>query len=196
VVCVLNRDNLTSCQFIRSYRSRGQRAPDCTILQAACATIASPDRYAPVKIGAGHNEIAYFDASPGYANPAVQLLKEAEHQFGKDAEVATIISIGSGKPEIKVTSPTSDSLHLSDIIKRLSVDTERVHEEMQERLKELAIYFRFNAERGVGLESNASLVQNYTQAYLEESAVSQKLDEAVKNIHSRIAVKRLQEISL
>ncbi|PVF95584.1 TPR-like protein [Serendipita vermifera] len=195
VVCVLNRDNLTACQFIRSYRSRGQRAPDCTVLQAACAAIASPDRYLPVNLGTDHNEIVYFDATPGYANPAIPLLKEAEHHFGKDADVATIISVGSGKPDIKLISPISDNSQMNDILKRLSADTERVHEEMQERLKELAIYFRFNVERGVGPETNLSLVQSYTQSYLEEGTVSQKLDEAVKTVQSRTAVKRLQEIS-
>lgn len=94
-LCVIDIANMTDCHLIRSYRTRGMRSPKCTILQAACATIASPDVYEPMNLGRRFEEVIYQDALAGYTNPTNEGLKEAERVFGREALVGTILSIGA-----------------------------------------------------------------------------------------------------
>jgi hypothetical protein len=96
-VCTLCTDDLSTLYPIRSYPSRGAPAPPCTILQAACASVAFPDRFLPVTLGSGHRRVILVDATVGYANPTKDLLLEAQEVFGEDAHVSAIVSIGSGK---------------------------------------------------------------------------------------------------
>jgi len=97
-VCTLVRtDYLSTLYPIRSYRTRGGPAPWYTILQAACASVAFPDRFLPVTLGFGHTRVILVDATVGYANPTKELLLEAQEVFGKEAQVSAIVSIGSGR---------------------------------------------------------------------------------------------------
>ncbi|CAG8684129.1 7226_t:CDS:2, partial [Acaulospora colombiana] len=98
----------------------GVNAPQCTILQAACATVAAPDAYEPVSIGEGDDVMTYIGAMNGYANPTNEMLKEAEKILGKDRLVATIISVGSGKLDL-----IHQQGSVNDILKRALLDTER-----------------------------------------------------------------------
>jgi hypothetical protein len=136
--------------------------------------------------------VTYLCANTGYSNPTIELLKEAERYFGRDSEVATIISVGAGKSE---SNASHENPQMIDILKRLAVDTERVHNEVQNRLKELAIYFRFNVDQGISTQATPYLIRIHTQAYLEEEAASQTMDDAIKSLLSRRAVTRLREIS-
>ncbi|PVF91496.1 hypothetical protein CPB86DRAFT_183430, partial [Serendipita vermifera] len=129
-VCALSLFDPLSCQFIRSYPTRGMSTPECTILQAAYATIASPDAYEPVVVGDGDDSISYIDAMAGYSNPTNEMLKEAQKAFGKDGMVATIVSVGSGKLDV-LRQRDSTSPQLTDVLKRVLLDTERVHNNIQ-----------------------------------------------------------------
>ena len=108
MVCVLSTANLTTLYPIRSYRARGAPPPPFTILQVARACVAAPDRFLPVTIGTGHRKVTLIDATTGFANPAKELLQEAQRVFGEDAKVATIVSIGSGKVKVTKMSKGDD----------------------------------------------------------------------------------------
>jgi hypothetical protein len=195
-VCVLDSLNSVSCQFIRSYSTRGINTPDCTILQAACATIASPEAYEPVIIGDEDDQYTYMNAMTGYANPTNEVLKEAEKVFGKNAVVANLVSVGSGKLEIRQQQDTVIMTQLSDLLKRAVTDTERVHNDIYNRFQDLGIYFRFNAE---GILPVTNSTQNTTRiqtaAYLEDAPNSHRLDRAVASIRERKEVKSLKDLS-
>jgi hypothetical protein len=171
--------------------------PDCTILQAACATIGSPDAYNPVKVGAGGDGSMYIDAMAGYANPTNEMIKEAEKVFGKDAVVATIISVGSGKPDQRRSGGDSAGLHLTDILKRAVLDTERVHNDIQNRFQDLGIYYRFNVYGVIPLsDSIEGTTREHTVSYLDEAMSNQRMDAAVNSVQGRMGVKPLKELSM
>ncbi|PVF95186.1 TPR-like protein [Serendipita vermifera] len=191
-ICVLNSFDTVSCQFIRSYRTRGMSTPDYSILQAACAAIASPDAYDPVAIGDEGDQVLYIDAMAGYANPTNELLKEAERVFGKKVMVANVVSIGFGQLDLGKQKHTQ----LNDMLRRAITDTERVHNDIQNRFQELSIYSRFSVE---AIPSISNTVSNTTRiktaAYLEEALNNQRMDRTVASLQVRNGVKPIKELN-
>jgi hypothetical protein len=146
--------------------------------------------------GEENDEMVYIGATAGYANPASEMLKEAEKVFGKNAMVATILSIGSGKLIIDQNSNELAKIQFNDMLRQTISDTERVHNEMQGRLLDLGIYYRFNVDSVLSTNSNLGGVTRVrTVAYLEEAATSQRMDGAVNSIQERKGLKPLKELS-
>jgi hypothetical protein len=195
-VWTLSTEDLSVTQPIRSYRVRSTPGPSCTILEAACASIASPDKFAPVTLGAGHRKITLVSAISGYANPTKELLKEAQGVFGDDAEVASIVSLGAGKEEALSISETANEEALVDALARTTLNTEKTHEELRGRLHQLSVYFRFNVEHGLERHMENSSIYGRTMAYMKEGAINELFDDAVKSIQSRKKGITLQEISM
>jgi hypothetical protein len=191
-VCTSNTSNLSIVHPIRSYRSRSAQTAPCTILEAACACVASPDTFLPVSIGGGHKQVTLIDGLSVAANPGKELLREAQRVFGDDMEIATILSIGAGKGDVWDVSTMSGS-EMREAVKRATTSCEPVHEELYSRLRQTSIYFRLNIERGSGPQ--ISLSSANISAYLEEGIISDRLDEVVKSIHLRPTGVKLKEIS-
>ena len=126
------------------------------------------------------------------ANPGRELLREAQRIFGDDAEVATILSIGAGKGDVWSMSET-DGASMRDAVKRTVANCEPVHEELYARLRESAIYYRLNVERGPGPQMTLS--SSLISAYLREGAVNDKLDDAIRSIERRPKGVKLKDIS-
>ncbi|PVF92431.1 TPR-like protein [Serendipita vermifera] len=195
-VCVLDSLNTTSCQLIRSYATRGASEPRCTILQAACATIASPDAYEPVVVGDKEDKIMYIDAVPEYANPINEMLKEAENAFGKDGIVSTIISIGSGKIEQHRQQQGPTTMSLNDILAGPILDTERIHNDIQNRFQDLGIYYRFDAESSLLYKDPIEqTTRDHIKAYMEETSTPQRMDQVINSLRERKGVKALKDLS-
>jgi hypothetical protein len=154
--------------------------------------VASPDIFLPVNIGVGHKQVTLVDGLAVAANPGKELLREAQRIFGEDAEVATILSLGAGKGDMWDVSIASSS-ELREAVKRATTSCEPVHEELYSRLRQTSIYFRLNVERGSGPQMELSLA-NVT-AYLEEGAISDRVDEVVKSIQIRPMGVNLKDIS-
>jgi hypothetical protein len=138
MVCSLTTADLTVLYPIHSYRTRGAPPPPPTIPQAARACIAAPYRFLPVTIG------TLIDATTGFANPAKELLQEAQRVFGEDANVTIIVSIGSGKVKTSKVSEGDDESALVEALKRVALNTETTDAELEGRLHDTFIYFRFN----------------------------------------------------
>jgi hypothetical protein len=179
--------------LIRSYRTRGALSPSCTILQAACACVASPDIFDPVTIGVGHKRAVLIDAIAGCANPTKELLREAQNAFGEDAEVASIVSIGAGRKDVRVVFEDGREVGISDGLRRGIAMCERVHEELQSRFKKAVIYHRFNVEQEMGIQPEIVLAR--VSAYLGETMTSVRVDSAVDSIHRRSTGVKLRDIS-
>jgi hypothetical protein len=189
--------NSVACQFLRSYSTRGMNTPDCTILQAACATIASPDSYEPASIEDEDDQCLYMSAMTGYANPTNEVLKEAEKVYGRNAVVANLVSVGSGKLELRQQQDPAIKNPLSDLLKRAITDTERVHNDLYNRFQDLGIYFRFNAEGLLPVtKSSKRVTRVQTAAYLEDAPNSHKMDRAITSIQERKGVKFLKDLSM
>jgi hypothetical protein len=134
----------------------------------------------------------------GYANPTNEMLKEAEKVFGKNVVVANVVSIGSGKLNLELGQQKIDpsGSQLSDLLKRAITDTERVHNDIQNRFQDLGIYFRFNVEAILPIMNSIDpKTRVQTAAYLEDTSTSQRMDGAVTSIQERKGVKPLKELS-
>jgi hypothetical protein len=135
----------TRCQLFRTYSSR-QVFLDCTFVEAACATLSMASLFAPVFIGPKHKEMTFTSALTGFNNPARELIKEAEKQFGADMRVSTILSLGSGRPAlVAFDGPTPASNEL----KRIVFDCESVARELATQLFHVDAYVRLNVDRGM-----------------------------------------------
>jgi len=192
-VCTSNTANASLVHPIRSYRTRGALSPSCTILQAACACIASLDTFDLVTIGVGHKKAVLTDAMVGYANPAKELLREAQDLFGEDGEVASVVSIGAGKGNFRVAFKDGREEGISEGIRRGAAMCEQVHEDLQGRLQETNIYYRFNVEQETGIDPEVILA--HVSTYLREKAISTRVDSAVKSIQYRLTGVKLKDIS-
>jgi hypothetical protein len=60
--------------------------------------MATPSTFLPVSVGSGHKQVTLVDALTIAANPGKELLREAQHVFGDDVHVATILNLGEGVP--------------------------------------------------------------------------------------------------
>ena len=161
-------------------------------MEAACACIASPDTFLPVTIGAGHKKVTLVDALIVAANPGKELLREAQRVFGEEAEVAAILSIGAGKGDVWGIS-TASGPELREAVKRATMSCEPVHEELYSRLRQTAVYFRLNVDRGSGPQMELSSAN--VSVYLEEGVVSDRVDDAIKSINLRPTGIKLKDIS-
>jgi hypothetical protein len=132
------------------------------------------------------------DALAVCANPGRELLREAQRIFGDDAEVATILSIGAGKGDTWSMLET-DGASMRDAVKRTVANCESVHEELYARLRESAIYYRLNVDKGSGQQMTLS--SSGVSAYLQEGSVNDKLDDAIRSIERRPKGLKLKDIS-
>jgi hypothetical protein len=192
-VCTSNIANVSVVHPIRSYRIRGAQSPSCTILQAACACVASPDTFYPVAIGVGPKRAQLIDAMVGCANPAKELLRDAQDVFGEDAEVATIVSIGAGKGNVRLVFEHGREVGISDGLRRGIVMCEQVHEDLRTRFQKTTIYHRFNVEQEMGIHPD--IVLAHLSAYLRKAATSARVDSAVESIRRRPTGEKLRDIS-
>ena len=134
-----------------------------------------------------------IDAMAVCANPAKELLQEAQDVFGEDIEVANIISIGAGKENIEVIFEAGREVGIGNGLRRGTGTCEQVHNDLYGRLQETKIYYRFNMERELSIHPKD--VFAYVSAYLGEKSTSAMIDSAVKSIHSPPTGVRLKEIS-
>jgi hypothetical protein len=178
---------------IRSYRTRSALSPSCTILQAACACIAFPDTFEPVVVGNGHRRVVLIDAMAICANPAKELLQEAQEVFGENMEVATIVSIGAGKGNAKVVFESGQEGGISNALRKGIAMREQVHDDLYGRLQDTRIYYRFNMERELSVHPEDTFADVAT--YLREKPTSGRIDSAVTSIRLLPTGVRLKEIS-
>jgi len=147
----------------------------------------------PVTIGAGHKKAVLIDAMVGCANPTKELLRDAQNAFGEDAEVASIISVGVGKRDVRVVFEDGREVGISDGLRRGIATCEQVHEDLQIRFKNAAIYYRFNVEQVMGIQLEMVLAR--VSAYLGETVTSARVDSAIESIHRRSTGAKLRNIS-
>jgi hypothetical protein len=195
VVCTSSIMDLTALYPIRSYQPRGAPALPCTILQAACASVASPAKFLPVTIGKDNRNMTLVDAMASYPNPTAELLREAQRVFGEDGKVATVISIGSGKKVTPDLLARGDQNRLVEAMQGSVLDPEITHEELEARLHETHLYFRFNVARDLGNRVDSPDIYAHTATYLGEADTNKRLDEAIKSIRRRSGGIALKELS-
>ena len=134
-----------------------------------------------------------MDAMVGCANPAKELLREAQDVFGEDAEVASIVSVGAGKRNVRMVFEDGREVGISEGLRRGIATCEQVHEDLQGRLEETNIYYRFNGEQELSVDPDVVLA--HVSTYLREKATSGRVDRAIKSIQYHPNGVKLKDIS-
>jgi len=136
-----------------------------------------------------------IDAMTVCPNPTGELLKEAQRVFGEDEKVATVISIGSGKKKASTVSAGDDQKTLIEAVKNAIINAEKTHEELETRLNEAHLYFRFNVPHDIGSRVDSSEIYSHTATYLGEADTNKRLNEAIKSMRNRSGGMKLKELS-
>jgi hypothetical protein len=147
----------------------------------------------PVTIGVGHKRAVLIDAMVGCANPAKELLQEAQDVFGEDAEIASIVSIGAGKRKVRVVFEDGQEVGIGEGLRRGIAMCEQVHDDLQGRLEETNLYYQFNVEQE--LSTNSDMVLAHISAYLMEKVTSGRVDSAIKSSQHCPTGVKLKDIS-
>jgi hypothetical protein len=163
--------------------------PPCTILQAACATIASIEHFDPVTIGEGYSEMYLRSGQVGYANPTSELLKEAAREFGGDCWTATVISIGGN------CMPLLKDAEYSQRLEAVLKNADAVHQDVYYRLHQLNVYFRFDVPHHSTIIGDARSVYHAVQTYKSDGRTNELINKAIMSIRLRQQVKKLSELS-
>ncbi|KAH0588496.1 hypothetical protein H2248_012599 [Termitomyces sp. 'cryptogamus'] len=139
-------------RIFRSYEVRANQGYNCTVVQAAHATTATPQFFEPVSIGSeGLNE-KFIGAHLEYNNPINFVLEEADLVFGASQQVACIVSIGaghSGHISWKLTKLELFSENFTNILLDISASSEASVQSFVKQYKNLpGIFYRLNIEQG------------------------------------------------
>ncbi|PVF91282.1 hypothetical protein CPB86DRAFT_745811 [Serendipita vermifera] len=190
IVCTTESLRPTVLHLLRSYVSREESTPPCTILQAACSAVASHDHFEPVTIGEGYDGVELRSGLVGLANPTSELLREAAREFGGDTWAATIVSVGG-----KLTAPLSGDITHTQRLEAILKDTDAIHQDLHHHLHQLNVYFRFDVPHQSHLVVNPRLVYREVQTYKSDGRINELLNEAVKSIHLRQKVETLSDLT-
>ncbi|KIM33599.1 hypothetical protein M408DRAFT_157562 [Serendipita vermifera MAFF 305830] len=147
VIYATTSTNVSHPQALRNYRSRGSSL-DPTIVETLCATLATPQFFAPVKIGARGREQDFVGGPVGVNNPTRELLKEANIIYSGEKRVAQIISLGAGLPSTATSHIVDQAKIAEHYIHSLITDCETVASELYTRLLTVNAYVRFNVNFG------------------------------------------------
>ncbi|KAH8813781.1 hypothetical protein DL96DRAFT_1821026 [Flagelloscypha sp. PMI_526] len=183
-VCAAPASNTSHPRLFRSYRSRANANRDCTLLEAARASTATPGLFSPISIGPEHIGEIFVSAELGWNNPTDELTEEASRVF-KGQHITCIINIGSGHPGHLCLSNG-----LNNLFSRITLDCERAVERMEHRFGELpGMYRRLSVGQGMqNLDinlTNLHEVVSHAQSYLQGSHITRNIDDLVHDLALR-----------
>ncbi|CAE7123276.1 unnamed protein product, partial [Rhizoctonia solani] len=187
--------------MFRSYQTRANPAPDCTIWETLCATMAHPDFFKSIDITEDSLKYTLVSGELGTSNPLAHVLTEVRELY-PGRHVSCIMSIGAGHVgTIHIPDSTYHwaSLAQGTRIKSMASDSERVAEEMAKRFQGTGVYFRFNVDQGIqDIEADdwekLSSVNAHTRAYLIKNEVRGNLDDATKAVYEKRAALAVEYI--
>lgn len=180
----------------RTYEVFQNKSPDCRIWEAARATTAAPTFFKRIYIKDEDGlSLDYIDGGATCNNPTARLLAEAKHVF-KDRHIASIVSIGTGRPRV-IALPTPGlrqnllPLDVVNMLRDIATDCEKTANAMSSRFENYpGVYFRFNVGQdmaNIRLEAWEELedVKAHTRQYLDITTSIQQIDQVVKAMRTR-----------
>ena len=176
--------------LFRSYDVAKNNEFNCCIWEACRATSAAPTFFKRIEIGNPGSKVEYLDGGLGCNNPIKEVVAEAARVFGENAQVACVVSIGTGKSgNMAYDKPgTFQNLlptELIKVLKEMATDTGKAAEEMEQRYKNLSIYHRLDVDRGlqsVSLDEWKELgkVRLHTKNYMKMDLIDRRVDNIVE----------------
>ncbi|KAG6867431.1 hypothetical protein C0993_002819 [Termitomyces sp. T159_Od127] len=123
-------------RIFRSYSLDANQDYNCTIVEAARATTATPTLFKPVLIIDGGIQESFIGGNLGYNNPSKLLVEEAELVFGHFAQIACLVSIGAGHLG-PVSLQHFSKKDILNVVTKVATDSEKVVEELIRQLKHI-----------------------------------------------------------
>lgn len=197
------RAGIATC--IRTYRVSANQGPDCTIVEAARATTATPGVFKRAQINEHGVVVYYVGGGLECNNPTDKLLTDISLVF-PDRPIACVVSIGCGQlhsgnvPDTKMYDAFLPS-KLLPVMQTIATDCERTHQDLAHRFGHTeGVYFRFNTEHGVQDINQCdttmlSKMQAHAQAYLQDVSVNTSMNSAARAASLRngqVALQRKQ----
>lgn len=194
------RINVNSKVKFRTYHTRIETASPVTVIEALTATCATPPAFEYVSFGPIHCRQEYISGVVGAANPIRELIAEAYGKFREDARAATIVSFGSGNLGILASPIDGDTNSWAKITHSIAIDCEQAAQEIESQMGHLGIYFRFSVEQGLqdvynDITGDLGRMTAQACAYLEEQAISRRIDHCVKSLRLRQGMSTLGQLS-
>jgi hypothetical protein len=185
---------------MRNYKPRGSSL-NPTIVEAICATMATPSHFSPIKIGPRGRQQIFIGGPHGAYNPTRELLKEASAIFGKEKLIAQIISLGCGRAHVPSMERNLISEDVDRSVQDMAADCDTVDKELSTRFDDLEAYLRLNVERGMeNLVMNKwddlGPIETHTSAYIETAEISGSLDASLNRLRGSAGTVTLGEISM
>lgn len=176
--------------LFRSYEVAKNKEYNCYIWEAGRATSAAPTFFKRITIGPRGSGVEYVDAGLGCNNPVKQVIAEAARVFGENAQVACVVSIGTGQSgSVGYTRPDAFQkwlpIKLINVLQEIATDSGKTAEEMEQKYKNLpGIYHRLDVDRGlqsVSLDEWKRLgdVRLHTKNYTKLELVDKRIDRIV-----------------
>lgn len=134
---------------MRSYRSDEEDSAQGMIWQVARATSAAPTFFSSITFG--NPPANYVDGAVVHNNPIRLLMREVTKVWGDDAELACVLSIGTGTPTTRRLGTLGHQILTT--CAKLATRSEKIAQDFQAdqggRLQKDGKYFRFNVAQGL-----------------------------------------------
>ncbi|KAH8832823.1 hypothetical protein DL96DRAFT_682322 [Flagelloscypha sp. PMI_526] len=196
-VCAMNPTTVTTPRLLRTYRSRTNFGPRCTIRQAACTALADQLHLPAIQIP--DDGETFIGAHLGFNNPTGVVLPEIPNAFPKAKHVSCIVNLGAGHAGFATIPAGGPTL---EVLRKAAQDCEKVAESILSRSYNLpGLFHRLSVEHGVQTSFVASTpiatratIASHTKAYLELTLTSDAVDKLVESVvkpEATIPVKQL-----
>ena len=177
--------------LFRTYEVSKNPSYDCTIVESARATCATPKIFKGIDIGPSYLRSTYIGGEWRSNNPIQSVLSEANVMFPSQ-QISCLLSLGTGKINVLGFDLFSK---LSQVLKRITQDCERTHQRVAERF-DSEIYFRLNVDQGLHRMSwedwkHLPAVEVHSKQYLMEAEISRRVDLLVEKLKPTVQSKRL-----
>jgi hypothetical protein len=189
--------NIRHPQVFRTYTIRGASL-NPTIVEAVCATMATPSYFVPTKIGRSRQN--FIGGAVGANNPTRELLKEASTVFGNERRVAQVISIGCGVPPVLSLQAITNETGVSRLLKDIPDECEMVAKELAARLYDVDAYLRLSVDKGIGnieMDQWSMLgdIEMHTACYVECRTITDALESSLKCLKQGSGIVTLGHLS-
>ncbi|KAG6896333.1 hypothetical protein C0992_008921 [Termitomyces sp. T32_za158] len=173
-------------RIFRTYQVGANQGSNCTVVQAARATTATPDLFKPVFIISGGLSESFVGGRLGYSNSTNLVLNEAIKAFGFSQPVACFVNIGAGHPGPVSWEPTKVfSKKMMEFFYQISTDCEAEAEKFVENYINIpGLFYRLSVDQGLQkmpLDDWDKLgdIQTHSKAYLEKAKVTNEVNRLV-----------------
>ncbi len=162
--------------LFRTYVVPKNLSYNCTIVEGARATCATPKIFKSIDIGPDYLRSTYIGGEWRSNNPTQSVLSEASVLF-PTRPISCLLSIGTGR----INNLAFDlSFKLDQVLKNITEDCETTHQRIARQFNS-DVYFRLNVEQGLRQVSwmdwkNLPAVEAHTKQYLMEAEISQRVD--------------------